>query len=104
MHVSTFFKINGVGKPQKFSSELEQACPSAKLFHLEQFTIYVILYINSMDVKAHADVRKYMCKYVHTYTHIHTCTLVMPQYEQAYITKAQNLYHSNHDMPLSVSN
>ena len=35
-----FLKINGVGKPQKFSSELELACPSAKLFHLKQFAIY----------------------------------------------------------------
>ena len=44
MHVSTFFKINVVGKPQKFSSEVELACPSTKLFRLEQFPIYGILY------------------------------------------------------------
>ena len=35
--------FNGVGKPQKFSSKLELACPSVKLFHLKQFAIYDIL-------------------------------------------------------------
>ena len=35
MHVSTFSM-----ELQKFSSELELACPSVKLFHLEQFAIY----------------------------------------------------------------
>ena len=39
--------FNGVGKPRKFSSELELACPSTKLFHLERF---VIRYIKSATV------------------------------------------------------
>ena len=39
-----FLKINGVGKPQKFSSELELDCPFAKLLCLELFAIHGILF------------------------------------------------------------
>ena len=34
--------FNGAGIPQKFSSELELACLSAKIFHLKRFAIYSI--------------------------------------------------------------
>ena len=44
-----FLKINGVGKPQKFSSELELACPSTKLFCLERFAIYGISTVSLMN-------------------------------------------------------
>ena len=43
MHVNAFFKkIIGVGKPQKFSREVELVCQSTKLFHLERCAIYGI--------------------------------------------------------------
>ena len=34
------FKNQWSCKPRKFSSELELACPSTKLYHLERFAIY----------------------------------------------------------------
>ena len=48
MHVSTF--LTGVNEPRKFSSEFEVPCPSAKLFHLEQFAIYGITFQDNRTV------------------------------------------------------
>ena len=39
--------LTGVNEPRKFSSEFEEPCLSAKLFHLEQFAIYGSFYSNN---------------------------------------------------------
>ena len=46
-------------------------------------------YIDKMNVKAPADVNTNICKYAYAYTHIHTCTLVMPRYDQDIIMTSQ---------------
>ena len=38
--------LTKANEPRKFSSEFEVPCPSAKLFYLERFAIYGILFKN----------------------------------------------------------